>query len=226
MIAWIKQLFAGPASPKSIDPMKYLVVGLGNIGAEYTETRHNIGFKVADALAQSLEAKFETKRYGDLAQGKYKGRKLLILKPSTYMNLSGKALLYWMKKENIGLENILVLVDDLNINFGTIRLRGKGGAGGHNGLKSIEEELGHNNYPRLRIGIGNNYPKGRQVEFVLGKWSPQEIELLPKIIRHCQGACKSYSFLGLANSMNLSNKKLFAPPTNQTEVDKDDLPEV
>ena len=152
--------------------MKYLIVGLGNIGAEYAETRHNIGFKVADALAAEAGAVFATGRYGSVAEFRHKGRTFVLLKPSTYMNLSGKAVSYWLKAEKIPQENLLVVVDDIALPFGTIRIRAKGSDGGHNGLKSIAELLGNSDYARLRFGIGGDFPKGFQVDYVLGEWTP------------------------------------------------------
>lgn len=146
--------------------MKYLIVGLGNIGAEYQETRHNMGFMILDAFAKASNIAFETKRYGDVAETRVKNKQLLLLKPSTYMNLSGNAVKYWMDKENIPLENVLVLVDDLALPLGTIRIKGKGSDAGHNGLKNIAQMLGSQNYARLRFGIGNDFPKGTQVDFV------------------------------------------------------------
>ncbi len=187
---------------------KYLIVGLGNIGVDYEGTRHNIGFEVADAIVESLGATYQSERYGAVAPCKYKGRALIVLKPSTYMNLSGQAIRYWLQKEKIEIENLMVILDDLNLDFGTVRIKGKGGAGGHNGLKSIEQELGTEDYPRMRVGIGSAFSKGRQSDFVLGKWAETEAEELPKIIKHCVGACKSYSFIGLAKTMTDFNKKL------------------
>jgi PTH1 family peptidyl-tRNA hydrolase len=195
---------------ESEDIVKYLIVGLGNIGAEYENTRHNIGFKVADALVESLEGTYKSERYGAVASCKYKGRIYIVLKPNTYMNLSGQAIRYWMQKEKIEPQNLFVILDDLNIDFGTIRIKSKGGAGGHNGLKSIEEELSTADYARLRVGIGNNYSKGHQVNFVLGEWSRYETEQLPKIMKHSVGACKSFGFIGLEKTMTDFNKKLFA----------------
>ena len=154
--------------------MKYLIVGLGNIGPEYQNTRHNIGFKVLDAFAKASNTVFEDMRYGAVATVKLKGRTLILLKPNTYMNLSGKAVSYWMQKEKIELSNLFVVVDDLALPFGTIRLRGKGSDGGHNGLKSINQLLGTQDYTRLRFGIGNEFPKGKQVDYVLGEWSSEE----------------------------------------------------
>ena len=153
--------------------MKYLIVGLGNIGSEYRNTRHNIGFKVLDAFAEASNIIFSTQRYGDVAQVRVKNKVLFLLKPSTYMNLSGEAVRYWMNKENIPLENVLVIVDDLALPFGAIRIKGKGSDGGHNGLKNIAALVGGQNYARLRFGIGNDFPKGAQVDYVLGNFTEE-----------------------------------------------------
>ena len=159
--------------------MKYLVVGLGNIGAEYADTRHNIGFKVLDCLAEQSNIAFTTGRYGATAELRYKGRTLVLLKPSTYMNLSGKAVRYWMEAEKIAPENLLVVVDDIALPFGTLRMRPKGSAGGHNGLKNITELLGTEAYARIRFGIGGDFARGHQVDYVLGSWSDEERTALP-----------------------------------------------
>lgn len=209
-------LFGNPnksiVKDESEETVKYLIVGLGNIGAEYENTRHNVGFKAADAIVEAMGGTYQSERYGAVAVCKSKGRIYIVLKPSTYMNLSGQAIRYWLQKEKIEIENLLVILDDLNLDFGTIRIKGKGGAGGHNGLKSIEEELGTADYVRMRVGIGNNYSKGHQVNFVLGEWSKAEDELLPKILKHCVSACKSFGFIGLEKTMTDFNKKLFIAP--------------
>lgn len=163
--------------------MKYLIVGLGNIGPDYVHTRHNIGFDVLDALAKSKDTVFNTSNYGDIAEIYIGEKTLLLLKPSTYMNLSGKAVKYWMDKENIPVENVIVITDDLNLPLGKVRVRMKGSAGGHNGLKSINELLGTDQYVRIRFGIGNDFPKGMQVQFVLGRWSPEEELVIQKAIQ-------------------------------------------
>jgi PTH1 family peptidyl-tRNA hydrolase len=201
------------------DDVKYLITGLGNIGADYENTRHNIGFKVADALVESLGGSYQTERYGAVAICKSKGRIYIVLKPSTYMNLSGQAIRYWMNKEKIEIQNTMVILDDLNLDFGTIRIKGKGGAGGHNGLKSIEQELQTADYARMRVGIGNNFSKGHQVDFVLGAWGNYENDQLPKILKHCVGACKTFGFLGLEKTMSEFNKKILNsdPPQNTSE---------
>jgi len=165
------------------DPMKYLIVGLGNMGKEYDHTRHNVGFDVVDYLAKEYEVKFKDDNLGDIAEFKHKGRTFILLKPSTFMNRSGKAVRYWMQKKKIQPENLLVIVDDLHLDFERIKLKEKGSAGGHNGLSNINELYG-SDYPRLRIGIGDNFSKGRQVDYVLGKWTKDErdalIEIVPK----------------------------------------------
>ena len=189
--------------------VKYLIVGLGNIGETYENTRHNIGFRVVDALVESMDGKFQSERYGAVAVCKNKGRIYIVLKPNTYMNLSGQAIRYWLQKEKIDVANLMVILDDLNLDFGTVRIKGKGGAGGHNGLKSIEEELKTQEYARMRVGIGDNFLKGQQVDFVLGEWTNLETENLPKIYKHCIGACKTFGFLGLEKTMSEFNKKLF-----------------
>ncbi len=187
--------------------MKYLIVGLGNIGAEYAGTRHNIGFDVVDAMAAGAEVAWSSARYGAVAQLKIKGRSVLLLKPSTYMNLSGKALNYWMQSEKIPLEQVLVIVDDMALPLGALRLRGKGSDGGHNGLLHIAQTLGHHQYARLRFGIGNDFPKGFQVDFVLGSWSAEEREALKEpIVKACE-AVQSFVLQGLARTMNMYNTK-------------------
>ena len=188
--------------------MKYLICGLGNIGAEYDNTRHNIGFDVIDELAETNSLNFKIQRYGALSEMKYKGRKLLLLKPSTYMNLSGNALQYWMKKEKIPAERTIVILDDLNLEFGKIKIRTKGSSGGHNGLKHIEQTLGTSQYNRIRIGIGDAFRKGQQIDFVLGKWTDSEEKDLDKIIHHVSEAIFCFATIGIERTMNLYNKKL------------------
>lgn len=187
--------------------MKYLIVGLGNKGDEYTETRHNIGFKVAEKIAESIDAKFSTANFGWIAEGKYKGRKVFILKPDTYMNLSGKAIKFWMQKENIPLENLLVITDDLALPFGTLRLKGKGSDAGHNGLKSIQADLNTQNYARLRFGISADFSEGKQVDYVLGKWTDEENAKLPERISKFADASLSFVFAGINNTMSAFNGK-------------------
>ena len=187
--------------------MKYLVVGLGNKGAEYENTRHNIGFKVAEKLAQTIEAPFKSSNFGLLAEGKYKGRKVLILKPDTYMNLSGKAVKFWMQKENIPLENLMIITDDLALPFGSLRMKGKGSDAGHNGLKNIQDVLQTQNYARLRFGISNEFEKGRQVDYVIGEWDDDEKAKLPERIEKFADAALSYVFAGIQNTMAAYNGK-------------------
>lgn len=187
--------------------MKYLIVGLGNIGAEYAETRHNIGFKVLDALAEASNTSFSTVRYGDMAQVRHRGRTLLLLKPSTYMNLSGKAVRYWMEQEKIPIENILIISDDIALPFGQLRMRKKGSAGGHNGLKNISELLGREDYARMRFGVGGDFPKGHQVDYVLGEWSEEEQKLMPERLKIFGDAILSFACAGADLTMNTYNKK-------------------
>lgn len=187
--------------------MKYLIAGLGNIGNEYDQTRHNIGFQVLDALTGASNIVFEDKRRALLAHLKHKGRTLLLVKPTTYVNLSGKAVSYWLQKEKIPLENLLVITDDLALPFGVIRIRAKGSDGGHNGLKNINETLGTNNYARLRFGIGHNFQLGQQVDFVLGKWNEEEKEQMTERLNQCINAIKDFSVLGVQRIMNLYNNK-------------------
>ena len=186
--------------------MKYLITGLGNIGFEYRDTRHNIGFAVVDFLCKQLEGSWHDDHHGELAEVKFKGRTLLLLKPNTYMNLSGKAMRYWLQKEKIPLENSLVVCDDLNLVFGKQRLRAKGSDGGHNGLKSVQEILGTDAYPRLRIGIGDNFAKGRQVNYVLGKWTTDEAAELPLLLEKVAETIKAFATIGLERAMNVSAK--------------------
>lgn len=189
------------------DMKKFLIVGLGNVGEKYENTRHNIGFSILDHLAEKENIIFETKKLGDIARFRYKGRTFILLKPNTFMNLSGKAVNYWQKIENIPLENVLILTDDLNLPFGTIRIKAKGSAGGHNGLTNINEILQTQNYARLRFGIGNEYGKGRQVDYVLGRWEDDEKEKLDERIDKSSKAITSFALAGLANTMNTFNGK-------------------
>jgi len=193
--------------------MKYLIVGLGNIGEEYKNTRHNIGFTVLDAMAVASNIFFTDKRYGAVCQMKYKGRELILLKPSTYMNLSGNSVDYWLKKENIPVENMLVIVDDLALPTGTIRMRPKGSDGGHNGLAHISSILSTTEYPRIRIGIGNGFSKGKQVDYVLGTWSPDEKIIMDERVSVVVEMIKSFTFTGLERTMTAFNKVgKMAPP--------------
>ena len=186
--------------------MKYLITGLGNIGYEYEGTRHNVGFEAVDFLCKNLEGTWRIDHYGDLAEVKFKGRTLILLKPNTYMNLSGKAVRYWLQKEKIPVENSLVVLDDLNLVFGKQRLRAKGSDGGHNGLKNIQEMLGTDAYPRLRIGIGDNFSKGKQVNFVLGKWTEDEKAELPRILEKATEVVKTFVTIGLERAMSVTGK--------------------
>ncbi len=187
--------------------MKYLIIGLGNIGEEYRSTRHNVGFDIIDKTAQTLNATFQTSRYGDIATFKIKGRHVTLLKPSTYMNLSGNAVRYWMQKEDIPIENMLVVADDIALPIGTIRLRMKGSDAGHNGLKHIIETLGTDFFPRLRFGIGNNYPKGFQVDYVLGKWDQEEYDTIAPRFDICTTAIQNFVLMGIQHTMNNFNNK-------------------
>jgi PTH1 family peptidyl-tRNA hydrolase len=186
---------------------KYLIAGLGNIGAEYEETRHNIGFKTLDFLAKRSGVFFATDRLAFKAEYNIKGRKIILIKPTTYMNLSGKAVDYWLKQENIPQENLLVILDDIALNMGVLRLKTTGSPGGHNGLKNIEALLATQKYARLRMGIGGDFPKGAQVDYVLGEWSAAENDLLPSFIEKAADATESFVLAGPQNTMNLFNTK-------------------
>lgn len=187
--------------------MKYLIVGLGNIGEEYRDTRHNIGFNVLDALAKASNIVFTDGRYGATATLSIKGRTLILLKPSTYMNLSGNAVRYYMQKEKIALENVLVVVDDLALPFGTLRLKGKGSDAGHNGLKHIAATLGTENYARLRFGIGNDFPRGGQIDFVLGNFTEEDMKTMDQRLEMAGDIVKSFCLAGISLTMNQFNKK-------------------
>lgn len=187
--------------------MKFLIVGLGNIGPEYAHTRHNAGFDIVSKLAADAGADFESERYGDVARMRVKGRELVIIKPNTYMNLSGKAVRYWADREKVAPENILVIVDDLAIPTGSIRLKGKGSAGGHNGLKNITELLGTDAYPRLRFGIGNDFKRGQQIDFVLGGWDDDERDMVNERMALAAECIKSFVCIGLQLTMTQFNKK-------------------
>ncbi len=205
---WLTDLFTSTKTIDNSDPMKkFLIVGLGNIGAEYVNTRHNIGFKILDFLAKKESLAFETVKLGALTEYKFKGRTFLLLKPNTYMNLSGKAVHYWMDKENIPLENIMVITDDLNLAFGTIRIRPKGSDGGHNGLKSINLLLNTLNYTRFRFGISDEFKKGQQVNYVLGDWSDEENAKLSERLELASEIIKSFGTAGIENTMTTFNGK-------------------
>ncbi len=187
--------------------MKYLIACLGNIGAEYDETRHNIGFKVADRLAKDLDGTFTTNRLAQISEMKLKGKTLLVIKPTTYMNLSGKAVKYWLQQEKIPIENLLVVNDDIALPLGTLRLRKQGADGGHNGLTNIIEKLGTNVFCRLRFGLGDDFPRGRQVDFVLGKWKPSELPIVDEKVDEAVEIIKSFVIQGVDRTMNLFNKR-------------------
>ncbi len=187
--------------------MKYLIAGLGNIGNEYQYTRHNIGFRVLDALAEASNAVFKDRRYGFVTEIRVKNKTLILLKPSTYMNLSGNAIRYWLKEEKIPIENLLVVVDDLALPFGTLRLKGKGSDAGHNGLRHIQDILNTQNYARLRFGIGNNFPKGSQVNYVLSPFDDEEEKELPSKLETCGEIIKTFCLAGIQNAMNQFNNK-------------------
>ncbi|NNE78262.1 MAG: aminoacyl-tRNA hydrolase [Pricia sp.] len=184
---------------------KYLIIGLGNIGEKYSETRHNVGFKIVDAFAAAEDFSFTTAKLGDIGTTKIKGRSILCLKPSTFMNLSGKALKYWMEKEKIPLENTLVITDDINLAFGTIRLKTKGSDGGHNGLKDIQNVLQTTNYNRFRFGVGADFSQGRQVDYVLGEWDEEEKKALPERFEKSIALIRSFVLAGVKNTMNEFN---------------------
>ena len=207
MFGFFKSLFAKKTIiPEEKDPMKkFLIVGLGNIGDEYAETRHNIGFKILDEVAQANDFTFETAKLGEIGSYKIKGRTVICLKPSTYMNRSGKALKYWMDKENIPQSNVLVITDDINLPFGTIRIKTKGSNGGHNGLKDIELFLQTILYNRYRFGVGADFGKGRQVEYVLGQWDDEEKALLPERLKKSTEIINSFVLAGIARTMNQYN---------------------
>ena len=187
--------------------MKYLIVGLGNIGAEYADTRHNIGFRVLDHLAAEADATFSAERYGAVAEVRHKGRTLVLLKPSTYMNLSGKAVRYWLEQTRVPMENLLVVVDDIALPFGTLRMRMKGSDGGHNGLKNINELLGTDAYARIRFGIGGDFARGGQVDYVLGHWTADEEAAMAERLKIFADAVRSFASVGAERTMNIYNKK-------------------
>ena len=192
--------------------MNYLIVGLGNIGVEYANTRHNMGFMVLDAWAQASNIVFESGRYGSTATVSFKGRKFTLLKPSTYMNLSGKAVRYWMTELKIQPDRLLVISDDLNIPFGTLRLRKNGSAGGHNGLTNINELIGTQEYARIRMGIGNDFSRGQQVDYVLGELSKEEKEQMPELCKRVIDGVKTWALMGPDRAMNTLNTKPKTPP--------------
>ena len=209
MIPYTLTLFSKnkPEESNNSSMKKFLIVGLGNIGSEYANTRHNIGFKAVDFLARKEALEFQTVKLGSLAEYKLKGRTLLLLKPNTYMNLSGKAVQYWMEKEKIEKENVLVITDDLNLSFGAIRIKPKGSDGGHNGLKSIQQTLNTSEYARFRFGISDQFKKGKQVDYVLGEWDETESAKLPERLEMVVEAIKTSALDGLENTMTTYNGK-------------------
>ncbi|QED38663.1 aminoacyl-tRNA hydrolase [Antarcticibacterium arcticum] len=208
MLAFFGRILSKKEPQEQEDPMKkFLIAGLGNIGPKYHHTRHNIGFKVLDHLAEKENISFTPEKLGDIATFKFKGRTFILLKPSTFMNLSGKAVNYWLTKEKIPLENLLVVTDDLNLGFGTIRVKTKGSDGGHNGLKDIQAHLNTTTYNRFRFGISDEFTKGRQVDYVLGEWSEEEEKQLPERLEKSAEIIKSFGTAGITNTMNTFNGK-------------------
>jgi peptidyl-tRNA hydrolase, PTH1 family len=208
MLSFFGRILGKKKPGEKTDPMKkFLIVGLGNIGPKYENTRHNIGFKILDELAREKEVTFETQKLGDVATFKYKGRTFVLLKPSTYMNLSGKAVNYWMQKEKISLENLLVVTDDLNLPFGTLRLKTKGSDGGHNGLKDIQTQLNTTKYNRFRFGISDEFSKGNQVNYVLGEWGEDEESKMAERLKTSAELILSFGTAGVSNTMNTFNGK-------------------
>lgn len=200
-------LFSRDKRKVECDMKKFLIVGLGNIGEKYENTRHNIGFKVLDYFAEKEGLNFETQKLGDITTFKLKGRTFVFLKPSTYMNLSGKAVQYWLTKEKVPIENLLIITDDLNLPFGSFRLKTKGSDGGHNGLKDIQDKLNTTKYNRFRFGISDAFSRGRQVDYVLGEWTLEEIDKLPERLNKSVELVKSFALSGVNNTMNTFNGK-------------------
>jgi len=205
--------------------MKYLIVGLGNIGEEYSDTRHNIGFTILDAFASDAGVIFSDRRYGSVSLSKYRGRIFVLLKPSTYMNLSGNAVNYWLKKEKIAVENLLVIVDDIALPLGSIRMKPKGSDGGHNGLAHINTVLGTSEYTRIRVGIGNEFRTGSQIDYVLGRWSPEEKKFLDGRIRIVIQMIKSFGMVGTELTMTTFNRSSKLPSRNEEETNRNPDPE-
>ncbi|WP_027127470.1 aminoacyl-tRNA hydrolase [Gelidibacter mesophilus] len=208
MLSFLHHIFKSSKTKTPVEEnvmKKYLIVGLGNIGSDYANTRHNIGFKILDHLAKMEGLSFETQKLGDLTVYKFKGRQFILLKPNTYMNLSGKAIQYWLNKENVPLENLLVITDDLNLPFGTIRLKTKGSAGGHNGLKDTQDKLQTTNYNRFRFGISDAFSQGRQVDYVLGEWTAEEDSKLSERLDKSVELIKSFGTAGVNITMNTFN---------------------
>ena len=204
---WLFDLFRKRKPETSDEYMKYLIVGLGNIGDEYVGTRHNIGFRVVDAFARKQGAQWQDKRYGAIARTRVKNAELILLKPSTYMNLSGQAVRYWAQQEKIPVERLLVIVDDLSLPVGKIRMRGSGSDGGHNGLKNIASCMMTQNYPRIKFGIGNDFPKGTQIDFVLGQFSDEDNKVIEEKLDYVGEMIQSFCLQGLDRTMNQYNKK-------------------
>lgn len=202
---FLRRIFLTPKEEIKVDPMKYLIAGLGNVGSKYEGTRHNIGFEVLDALAKENDAVFKNDTLADVCTIKHKGRTLILIKPTTYMNLSGKAIRYWMTKHKIETENLLVVLDDLNLDFNSIRLRAKGKDGGHNGLKNINEILQTQAYARLRLGIGDNFSKGKQVNYVLGKWTEKELADMGSFLDRAGRTILDFTTIGVARAMSEHN---------------------
>ena len=210
MVKFLNWLFGKEKTTSTEDNAvmkKYLIVGLGNIGKEYENTRHNIGFKILDYFSSKEDLIFKTEKLADRAEYKLKGRLFIFIKPNTYMNLSGKAVQYWLQKENISIENLLVITDDLNLSFGGLRIKTKGSDGGHNGLKDIQDKLSTTNYNRFRFGISDAFSKGRQVDYVLGDWTDEENEKLPERLSKSAEIIKSFVLSGINNTMNSYNGK-------------------
>lgn len=204
---WLFDLFQKKGTETHDEYMKYLIVGLGNIGDEYVGTRHNVGFRAVDAFAQKQGAEWADKRYGAIARTRVKNAELILLKPSTYMNLSGQAVRYWAQQEKIPVEHLLVIVDDLSLPVGKIRMRGSGSDGGHNGLKNIASCMMTQDYPRIKFGIGNEFPKGTQVDFVLGQFSDEDNRIINEKLDYVGEMIKSFCLQGLDRTMNQYNKK-------------------
>ena len=211
MFKWLFSIFIKQGKSFCIEEQdsmkKFLIVGLGNIGEKYANTRHNIGFRILDHLASKNELNFESQKLGDVTSFKFKGRSFVLLKPSTYMNLSGKSVLYWLTKEKIPLENLLVITDDLNLPFGTLRLKTKGSDGGHNGLKDVQDKLNTTNYNRFRFGISDAFGKGKQVDYVLSEWTDEEEEKLSERLDKSIDVVKSFGTAGIKHTMNDYNGK-------------------
>jgi PTH1 family peptidyl-tRNA hydrolase len=224
LITFIQKLLGkNKQLPQSNEPqeVKYLIAGLGNIGPDYENTRHNIGFMILDEIATAKEVPFAPSRYGDIAQFRFKGRTFILLKPSTYMNRSGKAIHYWLTREKVDLERLLVITDDVALPTGTIRLKAKGSDGGHNGLSNIISVLGTSEFARLRFGIGSNFPKGMQVQYVLGKWEDEELEVIQPVIKTCTDLVVSFATIGIERTMNYFNTK----PSKKKKETRESYPE-